>query len=195
MVAQQSFNLEGIYIVDERPELLEETVDEDGDDHTVAVQGVFESSSSSITLSEEEGHNERIPHDDSYNFDDCYSDDSSCSSSEDDLDGIYNLNNDSVSVSLQRMFNRAMDSFDTYDELVDLEEFEDNDSIFTFNSFKNASSRGIRRWHSSSGKALFSNHSITSLSVDSIDELGWEDDDDDKEFSESLIELTVKLRS
>lgn len=188
MVAKRSLNLEGIYFVDEQINLAAEQEVED-------VLAILESQLN-IMESNELSDIPRPQHS-SYNFDECYSDDSS-SGCLDDEEGDDFYNSQQYNVSLQRLINTTLQqqshhstSHSTFGDLVD---FDDNNSILTFHSFANAHSRGIRKWRSSgSVKSLFSDTSLQSrLSVTSDGELC--SDEDETEHVDIFVELVQNLQ-
>lgn len=162
MVARESFALEGLYIVEEHE--LPEYETTHGPEHYQPQV--------SLQLNDVVGPH----HLDSYNFDDCYSDDSS-KREDDEVEFSTEFENTiSHSLSLQELFNEISQ--------ISENDGQDDDSIFTFNSFRNASRRGVRKtnyWCTGSGGDLLqaSLHS-TSLSIDpSINELRLTGDEEE----------------
>jgi len=175
MVARQTFDLEGIYIVEEHdlPELDDDDFERYQSQKSLELDGIG-----------------GPQHRDSYNFDDCYSDDSSLA--EDDVDS-FPLGPLNQSLHLQQLLDlsRTQGSSGAFIDIEDL----GNDSIFTFNSFKNASRRGVRKTNlfSASGReSLYG--SLQSVSV-SIDESVVELTDDEDEFLDILASLTTDADS
>jgi hypothetical protein len=174
MVARQTLDLEGIYIVEEHD--LPDSEDDD-----------FErfQSQESLELDSTGGPQHR----DSYNFDDCYSDDSSFSEDEDDVDS-FRMGPLNQSLHLQQWLDSSRIQGSSR-ALTDFEDL-DNDSILTFNSFKNASRRGVRKTNLFSGSVRESFYgSFQSVSV-SIDESVTVDED---EFLDILASLTTDSNS
>jgi hypothetical protein len=180
MVAKRSHDLEGIYYLEEPIFIVNETTDEE------SPQFILESEEVNSILRAQQSF---------YDFDECYSDESSSYSIDDEEDNsYYSSQNDSF--NLRTLANMALQQESILSNSIfgELEDFEDNDSVPTFNSFANAYSRGVRKWRSNgSVRSLFSDTSFClRSSVTSVGELSSEDGDE-AEYQDILVELSSNL--